>query len=98
MKILIGFISGLLFVFVLGAVAKHEIKECLVTVKGDIESPTIKYQSTFSSISTDGDCYLAVTDTLNGRTVIFKITKNIDHVFTGQAFQAGKEGRVVAIP
>jgi hypothetical protein len=98
MKVLVGFVCGLLFLLVLGAAAKHEITEHLVTVKGDIVSPTIKYQSTFSSISPDGNCYLAITDTLSGRTVIFKITKNVGVAFTGQAFQKGEEGRVIAIP
>jgi hypothetical protein len=98
MKVLIGFITGLLFVFVLGAVAKHEIQEHLVTVKGDIVSPTIKYQSTFSGMTPDGDCYFAITNTLDGRTEIFKVTKSLNHLFTGKALQKGHDGRVVAEP
>jgi len=98
MKVLYGFIIGLLFVFVIGAVAEHEIKEYLVTVKGDIVSPTIKYQSTLSSITPDGDCYLAITNTMDGKTEIFKITKGHNNIFAEKALQRGHEGRVVADP
>ena len=98
MKVLIGFIAGLLFVFVIGTAAEHEIKEHLVTVKGDIVSPTIKYQSTFSGTTPDGDCYLAITNTLDGRTEIFKVTKSLNKIFTEKALQSGHDGRVVAEP
>lgn len=98
MKVLIGFVIGLLFVCVIGAVAENEIKEYLVTVKGDIVSPTIQYQSTFSGMTPDGDCYLAVTNTLDGRTEIFKITSRLSQSFTDKALQRGHDGRVVAEP
>lgn len=98
MKVLIGFITGLLFVFVIGAVAENEIKEYLVTVKGDIVSPTIKYQSTFSGMTPDGDCYFAITNTLDGHTEIFKITKSLSDIFSGKSLQRGHDGRVVAEP
>ena len=95
MKVLYGFIIGLLFVFVIGAVAKHEIQEHLVTVKGAILSPTIKYQSTFSGITPDGDCYLAVTNTHTGTTEFIKITKNHSQMFEGIALKKGQSGRVI---
>ena len=96
MKVLTGFIVGLLFVFVLGAVAKKEIQEHFVTVKGDIVSPTIKFQSTFSGVTPDGDCYFAITNTMTGRTEMFKITKSIGNMFDEKAFVKGRDGRVVA--
>lgn len=90
MKVLIGFIIGILFVFVIGAVG---IEEYLVTVRGAIVSSN--YQSTFSGMTPDGECYLAVTNTQNGTTEIVKITKNLSQMFEGKTLEKGSHGRAI---
>ena len=62
-KVFIGFILGLSVIIVLGAA--NEVKTYDVNVSGGLAATTstINYQSTFSGISPDGVCYLAITNT-----------------------------------
>jgi hypothetical protein len=96
MKVLLGFILALLFIFLLGAATELQRHE--VQVSGRIASSTVTYQSTFSGITDDGTCYLAVTNAKTGRTEIFKITESLQEHFNNTAFQRTREGRTVAIP
>jgi hypothetical protein len=91
MKVLIGFITGLLFVLVIGAAAG--IQKHVVTFSGPLESS--RYQSTFSGMTPDGECYLAVTNTVNGATEIVKITKDLNEMFEGRTFERGPDGRAI---
>jgi hypothetical protein len=94
MKVLAGFALGLLVVFLLGAA--HEIQKHEVQVSGRIDNSTIIYQSTFSGITPDGVCYLAVTDVMTGRTELFKITESLGEQFNDVALRRGQDGRVLA--
>jgi len=100
MRMLIGFLLGLLAVLILGAVAINENPEQNVRLTGAIATANLTpmFQSSFSGITPDGDCYLAITNTQTGRTEIFKLRKGLDKMFADKAFEKGRDGRVVAIP
>jgi hypothetical protein len=94
MKVLAGFALGLLVVVLLGAtyvIEKHEVQ-----ISGRIDNSTIIYQSTFSGITPDGVCYLAITDVMTGRTELFKITESLGEQFDDVALRRGQDGRVLA--
>lgn len=93
-KVLLGFILGVLIVFLLGAASQRYE----VVLSGGISTSTINYQSTLSGITPEGECYLAVTNTKNGYTDIFRINKDIGKLFGNSALQMGHQGRVLAIP
>lgn len=93
-KILLGFILGVLVVFLLGAT--HTIQK--LEVAGAISTSTVAYQSSLSGITPDGVCYLAVTNTDTGYTDLFRLDKNTSSFFGKHALQAGHQGRAVAIP
>ena len=81
MKMLTGFILGVLLVFLLGAL--NAIPEYRVhIVSGSVDKPVL-YQSTFSGITPTGECYLAITDTQTGKTEIVKITESNLHQHFG---------------
>lgn len=96
MKVLIGFLMGLSFVLILGAVAINESQVRKVELSGTILIPA--FQSSFSGITPDGDCYLAITNTQTGRTEIFKLRKDMDKMFADKAFEKSRDGRVIAVP
>jgi hypothetical protein len=96
MKVLVGFILGLLVMLLVGAATIAQ--EHIVQVSGKISNSTITYQSAFSGITAEGECYLAITNTETGHTELFKITKSLDIHFNDTAFQRTSEGRSVAIP
>ena len=97
-KAFIGFILGLSVIIVLGAA--HQDRSYEVKVSGGISTSTstIHYQSTFSGISPDGVCYLAITNTQDGYTNLFKITEALSDSFNKNAFQKGQQGRVIVLP
>ena len=97
-KVFIGFILGLLFIIVLGAA--NELKTYDVKVSGGLSASTstINYQSTFSGISPDGVCYLAITNTQDGYTNVFKFTEALNDSFNKNAFKKGQQGRVIVHP
>ena len=90
MKLLTGLIVGACFVLVVGAATEHY----LVTVEGEFEKVGI-YQSAFSGVSADGNCYLAITNTRTGRTEIFGITKDTQKKFSDVSFQKAQAGSVI---
>ena len=94
----IGFILGLSVIIVLGAA--HQDRQYEVKVSGGISTSTttIHYQSTFSGISPNGVCYLAITNTQDGYTNVFKITEALSDSFNKNAFQKGQQGRIIVIP
>ncbi|MFC1794218.1 hypothetical protein ACFL3Q_11595 [Planctomycetota bacterium] len=95
-KAFIGFILGLSVIVFLGAA--QEIKKYEAKVSGDISTSTINYQSTFSGIAPDGVCYLAITNTKDGYTNVFKITEALNDSFNENAFKKGQQGRVILHP
>ncbi len=97
-KTFIGFILGLSVIFVLGAA--HEVKKYEVVVSGGISASTstINYQSAFSGINPDGVCYLAITNTQDGYTNVFKITEALNDSFNKNAFKKGQQGRIIVHP
>ena len=97
-KVFIGFILGLSVIIVLGAA--NEVKTYDVNVSGGLAATTstINYQSTFSGISPDGVCYLAITNTQDGYTNVFKITEALNDSFNKNAFEKGQQGRVIVHP
>lgn len=96
MKILVGFVLGLVVVVLLGAAGI--VEQHVVELSGKISNSTITYQSTFSGITPEGECYLAITNTDTGHTELFRISKSLDAHFNDSAFQRTREGRSVAIP
>lgn len=68
-----GVILGLSIVFLLGAASErlHLSGQLAITTGCGV------YQSTLSGVSGDGECYLAITNTMSGRTEIFGITEHI---------------------
>ena len=97
-KVFVGFILGLSLIIVSGAA--HEDKSYDVKVSGGISTSTstVHYQSTFSGISPDGVCYLAITNTQDGYTNVFKITEALNDSFNKNAFEKGQQGRVIVHP
>lgn len=70
MKMLTGFVLGLLFVFLLGAIHVAD----RVEIWGNFEKVGV-YKPALSGITPDGNCYLAITNSITGGTDIFKIAK-----------------------
>ena len=97
-KAFMGFLLGLSVIIVLGAA--REDKSYDVKLSGDISTSTsaINYQSAFSGISPDGVCYLAITNTQDGYTNVFKITEALNDSFNKNAFERGQQGRVIVHP
>jgi len=62
-KVLMGFILGLSIAFLMGAATESK--------------PVGVYEPAFSGITPDGACYLAVTNTVTGRTEIFGIPEDV---------------------
>lgn len=72
MKLLIGVLIGGVVVSVLGAMQLADRLE----VSGSVEARgTGNYIPVFSGMTTDGECILAITNSTNGDTEVFKITK-----------------------
>jgi hypothetical protein len=90
MKFFTGLVVGVCLVLALGAVAEHYY----VTVEGEFEKVGI-FQPAFSGVSTDGSCYLAVTNTRTGRTEIFGLTKETQKKLSNNPFQMSREGSVI---
>ncbi len=90
MKFLAGFAIGLAAVLAIGAA----VQQYDVTVRGDFEKVGI-FQPAFSGVSSDGQCYLAVTDTRTGRTQVFGITKELQKKLSDKPFQMSRDGGVV---
>jgi hypothetical protein len=93
MKYLAGLVVGIGFVLAAGAVTEHY----LVTVEGDFEKVGV-FQPTFSGVSADGNCYLAITDTRTGKTEVFGITKETQKKFSDVSFQMARQGSVIIEP
>jgi hypothetical protein len=104
MKVLTGFIVGVLLVCVLGAAYLEKEVVHKVMVEGRVGTPFGIYQTAFSSIAANGDCYFALTDATTGRTEIFKITTgepnelSVQRYFSDKAFQGGRDGRLIVTP
>jgi hypothetical protein len=72
MKLLIGILIGCFLVCILGAIQLADRLE----VSGTIEARgTGNYVPVFSGMTADGECLLAITNSTNGDTEIFQITK-----------------------
>jgi hypothetical protein len=72
MKLLIGILIGCFLVCILGAMQLADRLE----LRGTIEARgTGNYIPVFSAMTGDGECMLAITNSTNGDTEIFKITK-----------------------
>ena len=69
-KILMAFILGLSIALFVGAV----IEDSRAEVWGEFAEIGV-YNPTFSGITPEGVCYLAVTNTITGQTEIFGIPK-----------------------
>jgi hypothetical protein len=88
-----GLVVGVCFVLVAGAATEHY----LVTVEGEFEKVGI-YQPAFSGVSTEGNCFLAITNTRTGRTEVFGITKDAQKKFSDNPLQMSREGSVIVEP
>ena len=91
MRFLAGLIVGVCFVLAAGAAAEHYF----VTVEGELKEKVGFFQSAFSGVSADGNCYLAITDTRTGRTEVFGITKDTRKKLSESPFQATQQGSVI---
>ncbi len=95
MKMLTGFILGLAVLLLLGADNMGSLTNAKVS--GFIWTHSEGYTATFSGMNSDGECYLAVTNTLTGRTEIFKVTKKSGQSCDDTAYEKGL-GRLVTQP
>jgi len=95
MKTLTGFILGVSVLLLLGAYEPNTITS--MKLSGYLWTCHEGFQATFSGISPDGECYLAVTNTLTGRTEIFKVDKKIGESCDSTAYEKGL-GRLVINP
>jgi len=88
MKIFIAFLAGLTVAILLG-----------FTAEDGTFSPHLQqgertgiYTSTFSGITSDGACYLAVTNTINGQTEVIGIPQHILSDITVAPLQPTEQG------
>ena len=95
MKMLTGFILGVMVLLLLGTDSISSITN--MKLSGYLWTCNEGYRSTFSGINADGDCYLALTNTLTGRTEIFKVTKKSGESCDDTAYEKGL-GRLVTQP
>lgn len=92
---LMGFILGVLLLLLLGADGLNQITN--MKLSGHLWTCNESFQATFSGMNSEGDCFLAVTNTLTGRTEIFKVTKRSGQSCDDTAYEKGL-GRLVAKP
>jgi hypothetical protein len=90
MKVLGGFVLGLLTVFLLGAVTDTQRLE----VRGEFEKVGV-YETAFSGITLGGGCYLAVTNTITGRTEIVGIPKDAITRIGSRPFKVTTQGTAI---
>jgi hypothetical protein len=95
MKVLIGFILGAMVLLLLGADNMGSLTNAKLS--GYLWTHSEGYTATFSGMNPDGDCYLAITNTLTGQTEIFKINKKIGESCDYTAYEKGI-GRLVTHP
>jgi hypothetical protein len=93
MKFVLGLVAGLCLVLVMGAA----VERYYVTLEGEFEKLGI-YQSAFSGVSAEGNCYLAITNTRTGRTELFGITKETQKKLSEKPFQMSRDGSVIIEP
>ncbi len=87
-----GVTLGTCVIFALGAAYERmELSGELSVNTGNIGL----YQPAFSGITDEGECYLAITNTVTGQTELFGITEGLMKKLSDKAFQPAKEGRVV---
>lgn len=70
-----GLVLGLIFVFLLGAARDQLELSGLLTIKNPDQGG--RYQSSISGVADNGDCYIAVTNTVSGRTEVFRISEYV---------------------
>ena len=75
-----------------------------IWVEGAVITPSIGYQCVLSGVGPKGDCYFAITNVETGRSEIAKIPMGepnelgVQRHFAGDAFEKGREGRLVFTP
>ncbi len=79
-----GFMLGLSLALLMGAAMGNK--------------PIGVYKSAFSGITSDGPCYLAVTNTMTGRTEIFGITEKVLTKIGTQPFRITQQGAAIVEP
>ena len=89
MKILIAFLAGLTLAILLGSTAEDGIWLQQAYQRGE---RTGIYTSTFSGITSEGACYLAVTNTINGETELIGIPQGILTDITITPLQPTEQG------
>ncbi len=95
MKMLTGFILGVLVLLLLGADGLNTITS--MKLSGYLWTCHEGFQATFSGMSPEGDCFLAITNTMTGKTEIFKVTKKSGESCDDTAYEKGL-GRLVTQP
>ena len=83
----IGLGLGLSLIFLLGMAAEHIVVSGSLNVKHNNV-----YHPAFSSVTPEGNCYLAVTNGFSGQTEVFLITKELLEQFPKTRRPAGKYG------
>jgi len=98
MKMLTGFVLGVVFVLVLGITYTSS-----TWVGGWLSTPPF-YEGNLSGVGPNGQCYFALTSTVTGRTEITRISEkepnqiSIQMYFSDKAFEKGRDGRVIFKP
>jgi hypothetical protein len=95
MKMLTGFILGLSVLLLLGADGLNTITS--MKLSGHLWTCSEGFHATFSGMSPEGDCFLAITNTMTGKTEIFKVTKKSGQSCDDTAYEKGL-GRLVTQP
>jgi hypothetical protein len=89
MKFLLAFLAGLTFAILLGSTAEEGVWSRQLHQPG---KRTGIYTSTFSGITSEGACYLAVTNTINGQTEVIGIPQDVLADITVTPLQATEQG------
>lgn len=84
MKFLIAFFAGAALMLLVGAVADSVWR--VVEVRGEFEKVGV-YESEMSGITPEGECYVAVTNTVTGLTEVFYIPQQTNGKLRTRALQ-----------
>lgn len=90
LKVLMGFILGLSVAFLMGAARDNNRMQ----VWGEIAGVGI-FKPAFSGITPDGNCYLAITNTITGQSEIFGIPRVALDRITEKPFQLTDQTSVI---
>lgn len=93
MKVLIGVLLGLIIAVLMGSTMEEN--ERFPPSRLPISEQTGIYTSTFSGITPEGACYLAVTNTISGQTEVIGIPQDVLANITATPLQPTEQGTAI---